>query len=236
VRDAGPNEQNLARNLLAGADDRNGSSPPCDHAGGRIAMGGEVLDIHREHTCGKLKAVARHRQTIVRTFVQRKRDAKAYASWRKTQMEDKVVEEQSQRAISSRNKENYLKAKAAFNQKDMAGCISYYAPDHHIRSRDVGPGRQHIERFLSSMHESWPDLVIVVEHAVAEDDWVVGRCTTTATHAKTVMGAAPTNRQVQATFWDMHRFDADGRIVETWNLMDSLAIMQQLGLVPTQPM
>ena len=33
----------------------------------------------------------------------------------------------------------------------------------------------------------------------------------------------------------MHRFDADGRIVETWNLMDSLAILQQLGLVPTQP-
>jgi hypothetical protein len=32
----------------------------------------------------------------------------------------------------------------------------------------------------------------------------------------------------------MHRFDADGRIVKTWNLIDSLAIMQQLGLVPTQ--
>lgn len=150
-------------------------------------------------------------------------------------MEDKVVGEPSQRAISSRNKENYLKAKAAFNRKDMAGCMSYYAPNHHMRSRDVGPGRQHIERFLSSMHETWSDLVIVVEQAVAEDDWVVGRCTTTATHSKTVMGAAPTNRQVQATFWDMHRFDADGRIVETWNLMDSLTIMQQLGLVPTQP-
>ena len=49
------------------------------------------------------------------------------------------------------------------------------------------------------------------------------------------MGVAPTNRQVKATFWDMHRFDADGRIVETWNLTDRLAIMQQLGLVPTQP-
>jgi predicted ester cyclase len=142
----------------------------------------------------------------------------------RAQMEDKVMEERSQRAISSRNKENYLKAKAA-----------YYAPDHQLRSRDVGPGRQHIERVLSSTRESWPDLVVVVEHAVAEGDWVAGRCTTTATHAKTVMGAAPTNRQVQATFWDMHRFDADGRIVETWNLTDSLAIMQQLGLVPTQP-
>lgn len=198
-------------------------------------MGGEVLDVHREHRGGKLKAGARHRQTIVRTFVQRKAIAEAYASGRKTQREDKAVEERSRRAIASRNKENYLKAKAAFNRKDMAACMSYYAPDHHIRSRDLGPGRQHIERFLSSMHESWPDLVITVEQAVAEDDWVMGRCTTTATHAKTVMGAAPTNRQVQATFWDMHRFDADGRIVETWNLLDSLAILQQLGLVPTPP-
>jgi steroid delta-isomerase-like uncharacterized protein len=145
------------------------------------------------------------------------------------------VEERSQRAISSRNKQNYLQAKAAFNRRDMAGCMSYYAPDHLMRSRDVGPGREHIERFLASMHESWPDLAIVVEHAVAEEDWVVGRCTTTATHAKTVMGAAPTNRRIQATFWDMHRFDADGRIVESWNLTDSLGIMQQLGLIPGQP-
>ena len=47
----------------------------------------------------------------------------------------------------------------------------------------------------------------------------------TATHAKTVMGPAPTNRQVQATFWEMHRLDVNGRIVETWNLMDCLAIV-----------
>jgi len=144
------------------------------------------------------------------------------------------VDDSTQRATSSRNKDNYLKAKAAFNQRDMATCMSYYAPAHQIRSRDVGPGREHIERFLTSMRETWPDLVIEVDHAVAEGDWVAGRCTSTATHAKTVMGAAPTNRQVRATFWDMHRFDADGRIVETWNLLDSLAILQQLGLLPAQ--
>ena len=83
------------------------------------------------------------------------------------------------------------------------------------------------------MHEGWSDLQIIVEHAVAEGDWVMGHCTTVATHAKPAMGIAPTNRRVQTTFWDLHRFDEDGRIVETWNLIDSLAIMQQLGLVPS---
>jgi ketosteroid isomerase-like protein len=75
-------------------------------------------------------------------------------------------------ASAQRNKENYLKAKAAFNEKDMAGCMSYYARDHQIRSRDVGPGREHIEQFLSAMHANWSDLKIVVDHAVAEGDWV----------------------------------------------------------------
>src|SRR5687767_12484216 len=104
----------------------------------------------------------------------------------------------------ARNKDNYLKAKAAFNRKDMEGCMSYYTPNHQLRTRAVGPGREHIEQLLTSMHENWSDLQIVVDHAVAEDDWVAGRCTATATHSKTVMGVAPTDRQIRATFWDMH--------------------------------
>lgn len=134
---------------------------------------------------------------------------------------------------AARNKDNYLKAKAAFNDQDLDRCMSHYAPDHQIRSRDVGPGREHIQQSLASTRESWPDLKIVVEHAVAEDDWVMGHCTTIATHSQPVMGVAPTNRRIQATFWDLHRFNAEGQIVETWNLTDSLAIMQQLGLVPS---
>ena len=136
---------------------------------------------------------------------------------------------------ATRNKNHYLEAKAAFNRNEMAACMRYYAPDHRIRSRDVPAGREHIERFLSSMHASWPDIAIVVDQAVAEDDWVAGRCTTTATHTMTVLGVPATGRKIEVAFWDLHRFNADGLIVETWNLMDSLAMMQQLGLVPSPP-
>lgn len=134
---------------------------------------------------------------------------------------------------AARNKDNYLKAKAAFNDGDVDLCVSHYAPDHQIRSRDVGPGREHIHQFLASTRQSWPDIQIVVEHAVAEDDWVMGYCLTAATHSQTVLGVAPTGRRIQATFWDLHRFNEHGQIAETWNLMDSLAIMQQLGLIPS---
>lgn len=134
-------------------------------------------------------------------------------------------------AIAARNKDNYLKAKAAFNAKDIAACMQYYAHDHQIMSRKAEKGLHEIEQFLAGMHESWSDIQIIVEHAVAENDWVMGRSRSTATHSKTVLGVPPTGKIVETTFWDLHRFNGDGLIIETWNLIDSLAIMQQLGMM-----
>jgi predicted ester cyclase len=129
---------------------------------------------------------------------------------------------------AARNKKNYLEAKSAFNRRDLDACMAYYSPDHQMRSRDVGPGREHIRAFLASMHATWSDLQITAEHVVAEGEWVMGRCTSSAIHSTDVMGVAPTGRRIETTFWDLHRFNQDGLIVETWNVVDGLAIMQQL--------
>ncbi len=127
---------------------------------------------------------------------------------------------------SKRNKQNYLKAKAAFNARDLDACVGFYAPNHRLASsREAAPP---IRRFFEETIAAWPDTKISVEHAVAEDDWVMGRCIATATHATAVMGVSPTMRTMEAAFWDQHRFDANGLIVESWNLMDALSIMQQI--------
>lgn len=126
---------------------------------------------------------------------------------------------------AKRNKQNYLAAKAAFNARDLDACVAHYAQNHRLISAQAAPP---IRQFFEGTIATWPDIQINVEHAVAEDDWVMGRSIATATHTNTVMGVPPTNRQVQSQFWDLHRFDADGRMVESWNLMDALAIMQQI--------
>jgi predicted ester cyclase len=133
--------------------------------------------------------------------------------------------------VAARNRANYLDAKRAFNRRDIEGCLRFYAPGHQIMSRPSPQGRQEIQRFFESSIRSWPDLQIVVEQAVAEDDWVMGRSVTTATHTTKVFGLAPTQKRVETTFWDLHRFDDKGLIAETWNLMDSLTLMVQLGLM-----
>jgi steroid delta-isomerase-like uncharacterized protein len=134
--------------------------------------------------------------------------------------------------IAKRNKSNYLKAKEAFNNNKMDECIAFYALNHEVKSKQSVQGRAGIQAFLEGMHATWSDIQITVEHAVAEDNWVMGRSVATATHSKTVLGVPPTHKKITATFWDLHHFDEDGLIKETWNLMDNLAIMQQLELLP----
>ncbi|HKU38547.1 MAG TPA: ester cyclase [Polyangiales bacterium] len=132
----------------------------------------------------------------------------------------------------ARNKANYLAAKAAYNARDLDQCLTFYARAHQLMSRPAPPGREHIRAFLEGTLAGWPDLRLDVAQVVAEDDWVMGLSLATATHTTDVMGVAPTGKQVVTTFWDLHRFDEAGLIVQTWNLMDSLALMHQLGRAP----
>lgn len=132
---------------------------------------------------------------------------------------------------AARNKANYLKAKEEFNNKRVDECAMYYAPDHLIKSKPSEKGRAGIQTFLAGLHQAWPDIQITVEHAVAEDNWVMGRSVATATHSQVVLGVAPTNKKITATFWDLHLFNEEGLIIETWNLLDNLAIMQQIGML-----
>jgi predicted ester cyclase len=134
--------------------------------------------------------------------------------------------------IHVRNKRNYIAAKAAFNARDLDRCLTFYASDHQIMSRPARPGREPIRAFLEGTLVTWPDLRLEVAHVVAEDDWVMGRSVATATQTTAVMGVPPTGKPVVTTFWDLHRFNDAGLIVQTWNLMDGLALMQQLGVLP----
>ena len=144
------------------------------------------------------------------------------------------MDQRQSHSVAQRNKQTYLRAKDAYNARDLDGCIAYYAPDHQIMSRPMPRGREHIRKFFEESFATWPDIRIVVENALAEDDWVMGRSVTTATHSHPVMGVPATHKTIETTFWDLHRFNEEGLIVQTWNLMDGLSIMSQLGLMPSR--
>ena len=135
------------------------------------------------------------------------------------------------RPPNARNKANYIAAKAAYNARELDQCLAFYAREHQIMSRPAPPGREQIRAFLEGTLAAWPDLRLEVAQVVAEDASVMGRSVATATHTTAFMGLPPTGKQLVTTFWDLHQFDEAGLIVQTWNLMDGLALVHQLGVI-----
>jgi predicted ester cyclase len=63
---------------------------------------------------------------------------------------------------------------------------------------------------------------------IAEGDRVVCRERITGTHRGDYMGLPATGKRVEYNEIVIGRF-ADGRIVETWGVVDVLSLMKQLG-------
>jgi steroid delta-isomerase-like uncharacterized protein len=84
-------------------------------------------------------------------------------------------------------------------------------------------------RFLAGFVQGFPDLQITVEDAVAEGDLVAQRVHFEGTHTGEFQGLPPTHRKVDFHGLELNRF-VDGRVAEHWFQLDSLTLLQQLGL------
>jgi steroid delta-isomerase-like uncharacterized protein len=91
-------------------------------------------------------------------------------------------------------------------------------------------GAQALKEVFATLHRAFPDLHITVEDVIAEGDKVVGRNTVTGTHRGEYMGLSPTGKSISYNEIFILRF-ADGRIAETWGVVDVLSQMKQLGLI-----
>jgi steroid delta-isomerase-like uncharacterized protein len=92
-------------------------------------------------------------------------------------------------------------------------------------------GTQAIKEVYTTLHRAFPDLHITVEDMVEEGDKVVCRNLVTGTHHGEYMGAPPTGNRVIYNEIFILRF-ADGRIAETWGVVDVLSQMRQLSMIP----
>ena len=104
--------------------------------------------------------------------------------------------------------------------------------DHSPFAPGQVPGRQGTLELFTMIRTAFPDLRITVEDMVAEGDKVVVRGTFGGTHKGEFMGIAPTGKQITVGLIEIQRITG-GKMVEHWNVVDSLGMMQQLGAVPT---
>ncbi len=120
-----------------------------------------------------------------------------------------------------------------FNQKKRAAIDEFSDPSYVDHTAPPGlPGGIEGQKQLIGMYlTAFPDLHLTVEDMIAEGDKVVSRWTASGTHPGEFMGIPPTGKQLIAKGIEINRI-AGRKFVEHWMELDTLGLLQQLGVVP----
>lgn len=129
------------------------------------------------------------------------------------------------------NKQMIREFLTAWNRRDMLAMSRFWSPDmvHHTRTGTYGPAE--VYSLMTGFMEAFPDLEFQIDNIVAEGDLVATHMTARATQKREFMGIPAAGRRISCSVMGLVRI-VDGKIVEHWNIMDELYLMQQLGLVP----
>ena len=137
----------------------------------------------------------------------------------------------------ARNKEIFKRFQDAMNTCD-AEVISksideLVEPDATIRTPlpSDATGAQVLKQVWSVLLRAFPDLQLDVKDLIGENDKVVARIVVTGTHRGDYMGVEPTGKSIAYDEIFIFRF-ANGRVVETWGVVDVFSQMKQLGVIP----
>jgi steroid delta-isomerase-like uncharacterized protein len=92
-------------------------------------------------------------------------------------------------------------------------------------------GARALEEVFARLRQAFPDLHVSVEDVIADGDKVVARNTVTGTHQGEYLGLPATGRSITYNEIFIFRF-ANGRIAETWGVVDVFSQLRQLGGLP----
>lgn len=122
-------------------------------------------------------------------------------------------------------------AEEVYGQGDLAAAEELISPDyvHHVPGAPPEPGFAGIKRWVHIMRAAFPDLHVIVEDEIAEEDRVAQRLSVRGTHKEESSGVPSGRGIVSFEVIDINRAGHDGRFVEHWSSMDLLGVIEQLG-------
>jgi steroid delta-isomerase-like uncharacterized protein len=123
------------------------------------------------------------------------------------------------------------------NAADIDGFGQQLADDFVERNEVPGipPTKAGVVQYFQMLLAAFPDFRMEVEDVIASGDKAVARLRVTGTHQGEFMGIPATGRSANVDLIDITRFGDDGLAREHWGVVDQLALMQQLGVIPAAP-
>jgi len=121
------------------------------------------------------------------------------------------------------------------NAGDIDGFGDLLAEDfiEHEETPGLAPTKEGVKTFFRAYRAAFPDLRMEAQDFVAGGDKVVTRLRATGTNKGDFMGMPATGKSVDVQLIDIMRYGDDGLVKEHWGVIDIMAMMQQLGVVPT---
>ncbi len=122
-----------------------------------------------------------------------------------------------------------------FQEGNLDAADEILSPDF-VWHGGGGPGEDQrgpepTKQVASALIAAFPDRRITHEDTLVAGDKVLIRWTMSGTQEGEFAGIAPTGRRVTVTGFDLFRIEG-GKIVEMWQELDQLGLLQQLGAVP----
>ena len=118
------------------------------------------------------------------------------------------------------------------NAGDIDGFGALLADDfvEHEETPGLAPTKDGVLEFFRMYRAAFPDLRMDAEDVLASGDKVVARVRATGTHQGELMGMTATGKSVDMQLIDIMRFDENGLVAEHWGVVDTLVMMQKLGV------
>lgn len=123
------------------------------------------------------------------------------------------------------------------NAGDIDGFGALLSGDfvEHEETPGLAPTKEGVVQFFRMYRAAFPDLRMDAEDVLSSGDKAVARVRATGTHQGEFMGMPATGKRIDVQLIDIMRFGDDGLVREHWGVIDAMAMMQQLGVVPAGP-
>ncbi len=125
------------------------------------------------------------------------------------------------------------------NTRNMDIIEEVFSPEYvsHFPGQPPTRGVEPIKAVLQSFFDAFPDIVFKIEDQLAEGNKVTTRWSAQGAHQgewrgfpPRGRGIPPTGRHVTLSATDIYLI-SDGQVVEEWNTLEQLAVLEQIGAV-----
>ncbi|MDQ8185273.1 ester cyclase [Pelagicoccus sp. SDUM812002] len=135
--------------------------------------------------------------------------------------------------MNSNNKTTVrLLIEEALNQGNLIVLDRIVHPNYrYTSSTDQMQGIDALKSFILGLRSAFPDLKISIVDQIEEETKVCTRISITGTHLGDFLDIPPTGKKITVQGIVISRLE-NGLIVEEWELLDQLMLLQQLEIAP----